>query len=591
MLLKSLVGDVLQKSIKPVLAAGGPSIIACDDCASDQSGLIAPLDVCKSPLDLPAYDAVIGGNFKSAQVKLSEQQAQLAVVIAKSREVHIVASTKLYSTGRAPQLFAQIRQQLQSYDYGLPKVVWASPALVADLNRLRSDLTGRTDELDQFNARKTDHWKRFIEWIRYGLQVKASDIHVEVDGAHARIRFRVDGIMVPMQNDAHGDVLAQLARESIALAFNSISDAGTATGSNFNSNEFLENIVSVEVDGQKIKLRCDCIPTEDGFHFIARFSRNNQRYTYDSFGYEGWHRQLIQRAIASRRGMIVLAGIPGSGKTTAVQVMLEDLARNDTLKISSIDTPIEKKMAGIAQTLLPMDESDQEESQRLFNKAIQHWVRGNPDVMSLGEIRSVASGRAAIMMAEIGCLLFGTTHAHSCLGIFQRLISIGVDLYSLTAPGIMNLFIHQSLVPVLCNACKIPLAAMPSEIKNAMLGAGRRLDVCVDGMHYQASDRQCRQCMGTGIRGRTVVCEMIQHDAQLLDFILRRDLYGAEKYWRSNSDGRYDTLNFTGKSSFYHAFILAQRGLIAPDEVSKFGFFDDFPAPAPGEQIARVVAQ
>ena len=507
-------------------------------------------------------------------------------MIAKGREVHIVASTKLYSTGRAPQLFAQIRQQLQSYDYGLPKVVWASPALVADLNRLRSDLTGRTDELDQFNARKTDHWKRFIEWIRYGLQVKASDIHVEVDGAHARIRFRVDGIMVPMQNDAHGDVLAQLARESIALAFNSISDAGTATGSNFNSNEFLENIVSVEVDGQKVKLRCDSIPTEDGFHFIARFSRHNQSYTYESFGYEVWHRQLIQRAIAARRGMIVLAGIPGSGKTTAVQVMLEDLARNDTLKISSIDTPIEKKLAGIAQTLLPMDESNPDESHRLFNKAIQHWVRGNPDVMSLGEIRSAASGRAAIMMAEIGCLLFGTTHAHNCLGIFQRLISIGVDLYSLTAPGIMNLFIHQSLVPMLCPVCKIPLAQMPAAINHAMRGVGARLDVDVDGMCYQGSDRHCPHCMGSGIHGRTVVCEMIQHDAQLLDFILRRDLYGAEKYWQSKSDQRYDTLNFTGKSSFYHAFVLAQRGIISPVEISRFGFIDEVAPPGAARKEA-----
>lgn len=540
--------------------------------------------MCKSPLDLPAYDTILGGSFKEALVQLTAQQAQHIAVIGQGRAVHIVVSTVLYNTAQAPQLFAHIRQQLQPTDYAMPKVVWAVPGLVADLHRLRREVIASSGAPDLFNARQTDHWKRFIEWIRYGMEAKASDMHVEVDGAHARIRFRVDGIMVPMKNDAKGDVLAQLARESIALAFNSISDVGTATGSNFNSNEFLENIVSIDVDGQKVKLRCDSIPTEDGFHFIARFSRSSQSYTYASFGYEAWHQQQIQRAIAARKGMIVLAGIPGSGKTTAVQVMLADLARNDTLKIATIDTPIEKKLAGIAQTLLPMDESNPEESQRLFNKAIQHWVRGNPDVMSLGEIRSAASGRAAIMLAEIGCLLFGTTHAHNCLGIFQRLISIGVDLYALTAPGIMTLFIHQCLVPVLCPTCRIPLAAMPDEIRLAMHALGTRLDVCVDGMYYQASNQHCRDCMGTGIHGRTVVCEMIQHDAQLLDFILRRDLYGAEKYWQSKSDGRYDTLNFTGKSSFYHAFVLAQRGIISPDEIGKFGFWDDFPAPAKNAQ-------
>jgi len=577
MLCKLGADEKLNLPVRPVKPYCGPDgvISAERPCAE------LPVTVCKSPLDLPAYDAVLGGSFRGAQVQLTAQQAQHIAVVGHGRAVHIVASTALYNTAEAPQVFAHIRQQLHPADFALPKVFWALPNLVADLNRLRHEVIASTGELDLFNARKTDHWKRFIEWIRYGLLAKASDMHVEVDGAHARIRFRVDGMMVPMHNVANGDVLAQLARESIALAFNSISDVGTATGSNFNSTEFLENIVSIDVDGQKVKLRCDSIPTEDGFHFIARFSRNNQSYTYASFGYEAWHQQQIQRAIAARKGMIVLAGIPGSGKTTAVQVMLADLAENDTLKIATIDTPIEKKLAGIAQTLLPMDESNPDESHRLFNKAIQHWVRGNPDVMSLGEIRSVASGRAAIMMAEIGCLLFGTTHAHNCLGIFQRLISIGVDLYSLTAPGIMNLFIHQSLVPVLCQACRIPLAAMPADVQHAMHAVARKLDVGVDGMYYQASNSNCPHCMGTGIHGRTVVCEMIQHDAQLLDFILRRDLYGAEKYWQSKSDGRYDTLNFTGKSSFYHAFILAQRGIIAPGEIDKFGFPDDFPSPAP----------
>ncbi len=539
------------------------------------------LIVCKSPLDLPDYDTVISGVSKGAPVKLSAMQTAAMVVIAKGRAANIVASTEVFNSEQAPQLFTIIRQQLSNGDYASPKVIWATPNLVSDLNGWCSGPMVKTVELEQLNAKNTDHWKRFIEWIRYGISVGASDIHIEVDGTHARIRFRVDGIMVPMQNGAHGDVLAQPARESIALAFNSVSDMGTATGSNFNSTEFLENIVSIDVDGQQVKLRCDSIPTHDGFNFIARFSRANQSYTYDTYGYEAWHQHAIQRAMASRRGMILFAGIPGSGKTSAVQVMLEDLARNKSLKIATIDTPIEKKLAGISQTLLPMDESNPEESTRLFNKAIQHWVRGNPDVISLGEIRSSSSGKAAVMLAEIGCLLFGTTHAHNCLGIFQRLISIGVDLYSLTAPGIMNLFVHQTLVPVLCNACKKPLSDMPEETQEAMHEIGVRFDVCVDNLHFQEQgndhDNQCSHCHGTGISGRTVVCEMIQHDARLLDFILKRDLYGAEKYWRNKSDGRYDTPDLSGKSSFYHAFILAQRGIISPEEVRKFGFFDDFP--------------
>ena len=555
-----------------------PFDVTTTETKNDKMGseMDATINICSSPLELN-YDTIISGTFKGAKIRISANQVSLVVVVAKGKSVHMVTSTTLYNTQQAPQLFAHIRQQLSSHDYEVPKVIWAVPQLVSDLNSLRSDALVKSGEFEQSDAKNTAHWKRFIEWVRYGLAVGASDIHVEVDGLHARIRFRVDGIMIPMQNGSNGDMLAQPARESIALAFNSISDKGTATGSNFNSNEFLENIVSVEVDSQPIKLRCDSIPTQDGFHFIARFSRAKQSYTYASYGYEVWHQKTIQSAMATRRGMIVLAGIPGSGKTSAVQVMLEDLAKNDQLKIATIDTPIEKKMVGIGQTLLPIDESNPEESTRQFNKAIQHWLRGNPDVMSLGEIRSVASGKAAIMLAEIGCLLFGTIHAHNCLGIIQRLISIGVDLYSLTAPGIMNLLIHQTLVPLLCPTCKIPLSMMSEEEQNAMHSVARRFGVCITNLHYQAHNKECSTCLGTGIQGRTVVCEMITSDEQLMKFVLSRDLYGAKQYWTSKSDGRYDTLNFTGKSNFHHAFILAQRGVISTDEVRKFGFFDDYP--------------
>ncbi len=570
-------GKVLRKSSEVSTAHSAP-VSADPERNPVHPALTTGLNVCNSPLDLN-YDSVISGSFKSAKVRLTTSQAMSIVVIAKAKSVTMVASTALYNTPEAPFLFALIRQQLTSYDYDMPTVLWAVPSLVADLNDLRSNGLPTIADTERMNAKNTAHWKRFIEWVKYGIQVGASDIHVEVDGAHARIRFRVDGIMVPMQNGSNGDVLAQPARESIALAFNSISDRGTATGSNFNSSEFLENIVSVDIDTHSVKLRCDSIPTQDGFHFIARFSRASQSYTYASYGYLPWHQQTIKRAIASRRGMIVLAGIPGSGKTSAVQLMLEDLARNDQLKIATIDTPVEKKLAGIGQTLLPMDESDPDQSALLFNKAIQHWLRGNPDVMSLGEIRSTASGKAAVMLAEIGCLLFGTVHAHNCLGIIQRLISIGVDLYALTAPGIMNLLIHQTLVPMLCPACKIPLSMMPETEQNAMRTMGRRLDVCLENLHYQAHNRACPTCMGKGIQGRTVVCEMITHDEQLIGFILKRDLYGASQYWQNKADGRYDTLNFIGKSSFYHAFVLAQRGIISIEEVGKFGFPEDYPEP------------
>lgn len=546
------------------------------------SAIPVSIHVCARPQDLPPYDTVVSGPGKGMMVVLKPPEADKLVVIldARSKIAHMVASQDLYRTQEAARLFAYVRQKLEACDVAkMPKAIWATQDLVAGLAKLKQRDVSKTLQLTMVDAKDTEHGKWFGSVVEYGLDVRASDMHIEVDGAYALIRYRVDGRMEPMENGSGGQVIAQLAREGIALAFNKLSDHGSATGSNFQGREFLESTVTFDTGVHQVKLRCDNIPTDGGFNFIARFTRSGRselKFTYESIGYMPSHVATIKRAIGRRKGIILMVGIPGSGKTTSIRAMLESIENADKLKIATIDTPIEQKIAGISQTLLQLDESDQEESDRLYNKAIQHWVRGNPDIMSLGEIRSLASAKAAMKMAEIGCLTFGTVHAHTGIGAFQRLLSLGIDLHSMTAPGIMNLFVHQTLVPQLCNECKVPLSEANESQRMEMAQVGSRFSVDVSNIHFAGHDKNCPNCKGTGVKGRIAVCEMLEYDPLLLDYIVDRDLYGAEQYWLSKGDGKFDSDRMDGKPAFYHAFLLAQKGIIAPTEVRQFGYFDTF---------------
>lgn len=107
------------------------------------------VNVCKSPLDLPKYDVVISGTFKEAQVKLSVIQAASIVVIAQDKTINMITSSVLYNTEQALQLFTLIRHQLTTYDYDVPKVIWATPNLVSDLNSYRSDAIVKKIEQEQ----------------------------------------------------------------------------------------------------------------------------------------------------------------------------------------------------------------------------------------------------------------------------------------------------------------------------------------------------------------------------------------------------------------------------------------------------------
>lgn len=542
------------------------------------------LNLVKDPNDLPHYDSIISGDHKDAVIRVSNDESKLVVVVADARLAKILASENLYGDLAKLRIIPNIRSQLEIKSYRVDDgITWVAHDFfekVATLKRAGSvhsegSLIGRAGSANE---------SRFLQWLEKALDLRASDLHVEVDGSVARIRVRVDGIMRTLQIE-----LAQEARHAVASVMNKV-DTGTNTASNFNSKEFSEGIITLDVGRHRVKCRCEVIPSDGGFNFIARLQPSGLSkpiYSFDRSGMEEWHVKKIMTAMIGGEGLIILAGIPGSAKTTTIHTCIRAIENPDEVKIATIEAPIEAKLPGVMQTLIQPDETNPEKSAKEFNKAIQALVRANPDYLNLGEIKSAASADAAFQMGDTGVLTFATVHSKSVFGVYGRLSGLGVDTYRLTAPGNIALIVYQALVPKLCE-CKLSLDKVSADVRAEINRFGERFSVDVSGVCMPARNGACKCCGGTGFFDRTIVCEMMSPDMLINQDVAKNNMYEAEEHWHRKSDGEMSSMNFEGKPIFYHAVSKVLRGIIGFESLHRFASGDAMSFPLPQRKIAEV---
>ena len=249
--------------------------------------------------------------------------------------------------------------------------------------------------------------------VQQAHRLSASDIHLEVQEAYTRVRFRIDGVL---------HVIAKISPEKYRMLVSAIASVGNISTS---SSEAQQGHIAQQVDMADgshvdVNVRLETVPTINGIDIVMRlFNMDQSMYSLDRLGLSGPERATIDGIIAKPSGLVLIVGPTGSGKTTTLYSMLNSL-NNDERKIITIEDPVEYRFAGISQ----LSVTSQNSKETSFADKLRATLRLDPDVMMVGEVRDIDTAKTALQAALTGHLVLSTFHASSASAALTRLIDV-----------------------------------------------------------------------------------------------------------------------------------------------------------------------
>lgn len=338
--------------------------------------------------------------------------------------------------------------------------------------------------------------------LRYAVEGAASDIHVERLIDKVRVRFRVDGdlytsLVLPVK--VHDAVVARVK----ILSNMKLDEKRKPQDGRF----------SARIEGRKIDFRVSTFPAYWGEKVVMRILDQEKGIrSLDDIGFSPRNLEAIRKAMKRPYGLILISGPTGSGKSTTLYAMLNEL-NDETKNVLSLEDPIEYNMEGISQSQV------RPEIGYTFASGLRTTLRQDPDIIMVGEIRDKETAQLAIQAALTGHLVLSTIHTNNVIGVIPRLIDMGVDPY-LIAPTLI-LSMAQRLVSRLCpGGTEVPVEgaiAMMIEKGFADLPPEFRKEIAVPKVVYEP---KASSTCPNGVRGRMAVCEVLEADKELERLIL-----------------------------------------------------------------------
>ena len=523
-----------------------------------------------SAADLPQIKVILTD--KRASAELSETQRESMVAVGTSSTTAWILVEKSYAEAPSTKVhFLALRAVLRKGGYTVERTGFCSQELIRSVYGTAPSLSESAND----EKRLVDEAKLFHEFIEYGVKVRASDAHFEFRGQSGTVRYRVDGSLEPMRNETRGAYLYDQLFGAVAYAYNKLGSARTNSDSAFNAESPQTIMIPYELNGKHMNLRWQSAKEHKGFDVILRFLHAEEAIKVERFqdlGYSNDQSDMLELGTRTSRGLMLIAGITGSGKTTTLKTSLEKIPERSQKKIITVEDPVEYEQQGLTQISIQRKLSDTADTS--FKQVQAMLMRCDPDVLMLGEIRDQSTGEAVQVFVETGHQLMATTHADSVMTVFSRLTSeaIGMSLHTLTTPRFWSLIVYQALVPKLCVSCRVPAADVIPDTLHVIEGI---FDISTDDM-YCRNEHGCPKCNQRGTKGSTVVAEMMQPSRSMLKAIRAQDEYAAEYEWRSTGDRKFDSPIMQGKTVFEHALYKAYLGIIDPRAVTQFDTFERF---------------
>jgi type IV pilus assembly protein PilB len=378
------------------------------------------------------------------------------------------------------------------------------------------------------------------------LNRRASDIHIETRDAEVVIKYRIDGVlqpaMQPIAREHHATIISRIkVMSELDIAEKRVPQDGR---------------FRVRIGGRAVDFRVSIMPSIHGEDAVIRIldkeslSKQFASLRLDVLGFEEKELVRLRRFIREPYGMVLVTGPTGSGKTTTLYAAISEIKTEED-KIITIEDPVEYQLKGVLQ--IPVNER----KGLTFARGLRSILRHDPDKIMVGEIRDAETADIAIQSALTGHLVFTTVHANNVIDVLGRFLNMKIEPYNFVSA--LNCVMAQRLVRTICHACRREIRAAPQLLVESGLAPAAYADV----PFYEGAG--CIECGGTGYKGRTAICELLDVTDSIRELILAK---------RSSADikrvAREEGMVFLRESAVAHAL----AGITTLPEINKVTFVE-----------------
>jgi general secretion pathway protein E len=345
--------------------------------------------------------------------------------------------------------------------------------------------------------------------LRDALKIGASDIHLETVASGLAIKFRIDGLLTQIK------LIEDMAQAEQAVARVKVLAELDVTERRVPQDGRFKAIISsgAERHGNRaIDFRVSIMPSIHGEDAVLRvldkqslYESTRQQLSLDSLGFEPHDIRALRRLSHEPHGMLLVTGPTGSGKTTTLYAAITEI-NNGQDKIVTIEDPVEYQLAGVLQ--IPVNEK----KGLTFARGLRSILRHDPDRIMVGEIRDPETANIAVQSALTGHLVFTTVHANNVFDVIGRFMHMNVDLYGFVSA--LNAILAQRLVRLVCVHCAEGLVPEDDLLKES--------GVVDAGSFKFMKGRGCRECRGSGYRGRKAIAELLILNDEMRELITAR---------------------------------------------------------------------
>ena len=357
--------------------------------------------------------------------------------------------------------------------------------------------------LDKITADASPIIKLVDSTILNAIQRRASDIHIESRDSDVLVKYRIDGVlyqaMEPIDKRHHLTIVSRLkVMSELDIAEKRVPQDGR---------------FKLRLKGRTIDFRVSILPTAHGEDVVIRIldkeslSAEFKNLRLDPLGFDDETLRKLRKAIREPYGMVLVTGPTGSGKTTTLYACLSEIQSPED-KIVTIEDPVEYQLKGVTQ--IPVNEK----KGLTFARGLRSILRHDPDKVMVGEIRDPETADIAIQSALTGHLVFTTVHANNVIDVLGRFLNMKIEPYNFVSA--LNCVQAQRLVRTICAHCKREVRAS----RELLLESGLDLARYADAPFYEGAG--CIECGGTGYKGRTAICELLDVSDSIRELILAR---------------------------------------------------------------------